>query len=293
MTIEITQYTDYVPYLKEVVTQKRTAGTFSFRRFCQKSGFRSPTYLKWVLDEKRPISPKSAHKFAEGLGLGKKEAHYLQLLVHYKHAREPRTRSFFFQELLKWKEKRPWEAVVKDQYEYLSHWYYVTLRELAGLPDFQEDPQWIQKRLFGTVGAWEIRDALKTLERLGLVYRDEEGRLRQKATELHTGREVESVAAYHYHKGLFEISGEILNATSHEVREVFSLVSPLDPEIFRELKSKMNRFQDEVVVFLREAEKARASSETGKRQVYMMNMQLMPLTRFEDGDFSGGDHEDS
>lgn len=277
MDLEITKYIDYVPYLREIVMQKRETRAFSFRRFCQKSGFRSPTYLKWILDEKRPISPKSAHKFAIGLGLGKRETHYLQLLVHYKHAREPRTKAFFFQEILKWKEKKPWESIVKDQYEYLSHWYYVTMRELIGLPDFQENPHWIQKKLFGTVGAWEIKEALKTLERLELVYRNKQGQLKQKATELHTGHEVESIAAYNYHKGIFDLLTPILNETSHEMREVFSLVNPVDHKTFQELKSMMYRFQNEIITFLRECEKKNPPS--AKKEIYMMNMQLMPLTR--------------
>ena len=39
--VEISGYLDYVPYIKELVQQRRKAGNFSFRAFCKKSGFKS------------------------------------------------------------------------------------------------------------------------------------------------------------------------------------------------------------------------------------------------------------
>ncbi len=99
--IDITNYTDYVAYLNDLVRYKKTNGVFSFRRFCRRSGFRSPSYLKWILDGKRPISLKSVDKFAVGLGLNERETHRLQLMVHYHHSQDPRMKAFFLQEILK------------------------------------------------------------------------------------------------------------------------------------------------------------------------------------------------
>ncbi len=281
--VEITQYMDYVPYLRDVVQKKRVVGEFSFRNFCQKSGFRSPTYLKWVLDEKRPISPKSTHRFAKGLDLGKREQRFLDLLVRYKESENPETKRFFFEEILKRRERKEEAPFVRDRYEYLSHWYTVTIRELVVLPDFDEDPHWIRKKLRGTVGAWEIKDALATLERLQLIVRDDRRKWRQNEVELHTGKDVQSLAAFQYHKEVLELSGKILTESSHEVREVQSLVALIDQKTFVELRERLRRFQDEMVRFLRERETA--PSTGARREIFMLNMQLLPFSRFEEKEF--------
>jgi len=85
--IEITNYTDYVPYISDLIEYKREFLGYSYRVFCRKSGFKSPTYLKWVIDGVRPISLKSVHKYIAGLSLDKREAQYFALLVNYKRPR--------------------------------------------------------------------------------------------------------------------------------------------------------------------------------------------------------------
>ncbi|MBI4412518.1 MAG: TIGR02147 family protein [Deltaproteobacteria bacterium] len=283
---------DYVPYINDLVQYKRNIGNFSFRAFCKKSGFKSPTYLKWVLDEVRPISPKSVHRFAEGLDLGKRESRHLQLLVNYKEAKDLKTRKFFFEEILTRRSRKEENAFVREQYEYLSHWYYVTIRELAAHPDFREDPEWIQDKLAGTVTVWEIKHALKTLEQLNLFVRDDRGRLRQNDAELHTGKEVESMAAFNYHSEVLKESQEILMKVSHRLREFSSTVSLIDREAFQELKKMMHRFQDEVVRFILSKSHQPSGLPIGdKLELFMLNMQLLPFTRFDEDEFLGGKND--
>ncbi|MBU0505743.1 TIGR02147 family protein, partial [bacterium] len=86
--IEITDYNDYVAFIRDLVEYKKETSAFSFRIFCQKSGFRSPSYLKWVIEGTRPISLRSVHKFIQGLGLTKREAKYFLIMVNYKEAKD-------------------------------------------------------------------------------------------------------------------------------------------------------------------------------------------------------------
>lgn len=281
--IDITEYLDYVSYISDLVNQKRKTGQFSFRQFCKKSGFKSPTYLKWVLDEVRPISPKSVDRFAEGLDLSKRETHYLQLMVNYRESKEPETKRFFFEELLKRREKSDDSTFLRERYEYLSHWYYITIRELIEHPEFDEDPQWIQKKLCGQVSLWEVKHAFKTLEQLKLIIRDDLGRWHQNNAELHTGKEVESMAAYNYHREVLGLSQEVLMNTPHEIREVSSLVSLMDRETFIQIKGKIQEFQDQIIELIRG--RLPEMDKSLRRELFMLNMQLMPFSKFKKEDF--------
>ena len=231
------------------------------------------------------------------MGLGRSKAHFpqkctslchLQLLVNYKEAKDVKTRKFFFEEILTRRSRKEENTFVRERYEYLSHWYYVTIRELTVHPDFREDPQWIQGKLAGSVSIWEIKHALKTLEQLRLIVRDDTGRLRQNDAELHTGKEVESMAAFNYHSEVLKEAQEILKKTSHRIREFSSMVSLIDEETFQELKTMMHRFQDEVVRFILGKSHQPSGLPVGKKlELFMLNMQLLPFTRFEEEDFLG------
>lgn len=281
--VEITKYTDYTSYINDLVEYKRSCGEFSFRQFCQKSGFKSPTYLKWVMDKVRNMSLKSIQRFALGLDLSKRETHYLELLVNYKEAKKAETKKFYFEELLSRREKIAETPFIRERYEYLSHWYYVSIRELVAHPDFQDNPHWIQKKLRGTATVWEIKNALKILEQLQLIVRDDCGRIHQNDCELHTGREIESMAAYTYHTEVLREAAQVLVNTSHEVREFSSLASLLDRESLDHLKRKMQQFQDEVVQFL--VSRQGILSQKPKRELFMLNMQLFPMSNFAESEF--------
>lgn len=273
--IEITGYNDYVSYLADLVAWKRGHGAFSFRNFCRKSGFRSPTYLKWVLDGVRPISPKSAHKFAAGLSLDRHEMEYFLLMVRYQSASDPGTKRSTYEEMLK-RRQRHAGPLTKDAYEYLSHWYYVAIRELVATPDFREDPRWIRERLGGDLTLWEVKGALETLERLKLISRDTKGRLRQTTRDLLTENEVSSLAAYNYHAEMLEIAQRVLATSSAKVRDFQSLVALIDDETFRKLKGEVEKFQNRIINYLGEKERVNGKKRTA-RELYAVNIQLLPL----------------
>lgn len=279
--IDITQYTDYVEFVGDLVEYKRENENFSYRIFCKKSGFRSPSYLKWVVDGERPISLKSILKFAAGLDLDSAETHFFQLLVHYREAIDEKTKHYYYEEILKHRKVNKRETLVKDRYEYLSHWYYVAIRELTTHPDFREDPHWIQENLRGHLNIWEIKHAIQTLLKLKLVARDEKGKLIPHDTELHTGHEVESHAVFNYHDEVLNLSREVLQNSTHEERDFNSLVSLMDKETFDQMKKILGEFQDKIVEYLTSKDVIARQAQSGNQELYVLNTQLLPFTKIK------------
>lgn len=273
--IEITDYTDYQPYLTDLVRFKRQEGTFSFRIFCRKSGFGSPTYLKWVMDGVRPISPRSAHKFASGLSLDKQETHYFTLMVNYKETIDLQTKRSYYEQMLVWRQRRA-GPLTKDAYEYLSHWYYVAIRELVALSDFKDDPRWIREKLGDNLTLWEIKNGFETLVRLKLICRNAKGNWQQTTRNLLTEYEVRSLAAYNYHTEILELAQKVLKTESSKVRDYQSMVALIDMETLGELKTKIQGFQKSIVDYLQERERMNGNKRILK-ELYALNMQLLPL----------------
>lgn len=282
--IEITGYTDYVPYISDLIKRKKEISGFSFRVFCRKSGFKSPIYLKWVADGVRHISLKSIHKFVAGLSLDKREAQYFTLMVNYKEATDPETKRLYYEQMLNWQHRRL-GGLTKEAYEYLSHWYNVAIRELVGEPDFKNDPKWVRDRLDSQLTVWDIKNSFDTLERLKLIKKDMSGNWKQAESDLRTGKEIVSLAAYNYHSEMLELAEKALMNIPASERNFQSLMAVIDKETYQEMKEKIESFQDELVRFLHEKENnLNRDKAARRRELYALNIQFIPLTRRRGGE---------
>jgi uncharacterized protein (TIGR02147 family) len=274
--IEITQYTDYILFINDWVAAKKQAGDFSFRSFSKNSGFKSPSYLKLVMNGTRAISPKSIHKFALGLGLNKNQSQYFELLVNYKTANDERSKRIYLEQILALQKNKSGNE--KEEYEFLSKWYHVAIRELIAHPDCNSDVQWLRRVLVSDLSLWEIKAALKTLLKLGLL-KEENDKFTQSSADLHTDKEVQNIAAYNYHSEVLTLSQNILATTPSDQREVSSTVSLVTKETFLKLKTKMREFQNEIVQELSNASNLVQEHTDTNEELYMLNMQLLPFTK--------------
>ncbi|MBI4238417.1 MAG: TIGR02147 family protein [Deltaproteobacteria bacterium] len=272
---EITAYTDYIRYLADLVAYKKQHSGFSLRVFCRKSGFRSPNYLKWVLDGVRPIALKSVHKFAAGLSLDARETEYFALLVQFREARDPAAQRHAYEQMLPAQRRRAGTQTA-DAYQYLSRWYLVALRELVAAPDFRDDPAWIRDRLGREITGAEIKQGFETLERLGLLRRTANGRRQQTAADLRTALEVHSVAAFNYHTEMLEQAARVLTQRPAAERDYQSLVALVDGETVALLKQQCAAFQQSLVALLQARERTTKQAR-GRKELYAFNIQLFPL----------------
>jgi uncharacterized protein (TIGR02147 family) len=276
--IEITQYTDYLPYIADLIAYKREMTGFSYRVFCRKSGFKSPSYLKWVVDGVRPISLRSVHKFSQGLSLNKRESQYFTLMVNYKEAPDTATKRLYYEQMLGWQQRRSGN-ISKDAYEYLSHWYYVAIRELVGAADFQDDPSWIRDRLESDLTLWEIKNGLETLARLELIQRDGAGRWEQASRNLRTEHEIVSLAAYSYHIEMLDMAQKALSNRTADEREFQSLVAMVDAQTYQSVKQEVQEFLQGLVERLEHQQHQNGHTNNGVcKELYALNVQLLPLT---------------
>src|SRR5262249_40376516 len=108
-------------------------------------------------------------------------------------------------------------------FEYLTHWFYPVVRELSARTDFRDDPKWIAAQILPAVSADDVRRALATLEQLGLLVRDDRGRLVRGDPSLTTGHEVRSLVIPAYHRQMIERAGSSVDAVPPEERDISAL----------------------------------------------------------------------
>jgi uncharacterized protein (TIGR02147 family) len=272
MKINIFKYISYRKYLKEYYQrQKKSSRFFSFRYFAGKAGFTSPNILKLVMDGKRNLSRESLEKFSRTLGLDKTEARYFKCMVLFDQSTKSEEKQKYFQELLSYKKTSRIKIIQSGQYEYLSRWFPSVIREIIQLPGAKFDPEWIARRANPPLTAREAASALKLMERLDLLRKNEKGELEVLDEVLSTGPEVQFLAAALYHREMIRLAGEAIDRFPSYKREISALTLRTSEQCFNKIKEKIQNLEQEIL--------ALAVQDKNSDKIYQINFQLFPLIR--------------
>jgi len=268
----IFEYDNYRLYLRDLYAYlKGSTSHFSYRYFSRKAGFRSPNFLKLVIEGKRNLSQESIERFAQALKLKKEEAEFFRALVHLNQAETIDERKHCAEQLMRFRPFRRIHPIRRDQFDYYSKWYHIAIRELTSIPEFSEDPAWIAAALMPPVSPGQARKALELLLGLGLVERDESGRLRQTDSLITTGDEVISASVADYHREMIKKGGEAIERFPASKRDISSVTVALSEKTFKEMKQSIQRFRKELLTM--------ADKDKDPEAVYQINFQLFPLSK--------------
>lgn len=244
----IYNFVNFAEYLRSAAHQylKRSERPFTAKRWAERLGYRSPQALTMVLTGKRLPSSEMIFKLADDLNLQASEKRYFELLVHLeKFRRAGKSVKSIVQDLealnANFSKQQPLDAAT---FSYISDWYHLIIEQLVGTPNFREDAAWLRARLRDKVSEQEARAALKTLERLGLLLRDDTGGLVRAQKGLATDIDVPSSAVRSHHKQMMLRAAEALDEQKVDEREMISHGLRFDRSRLAEAKAELRKFRD-------------------------------------------------
>jgi len=269
--VNIFEYLDYRQFLRDFYRAKKaTEYGFSYRAFSRRAGIRSVNYLKLVMDGERNLTPEMAHQFARGCGLDEQATDYFCELVAFNQTKTTDERNRCYERLARFKQYRTLHRLDAAQAAYHGTWYIPAIRELIARQDFQEDPKWVSHVLLPRITAGEAQKALETLSVLGLVTRDETGRLRQTEPLVTTGSGPLGHHVVNYHRSMMERAAEALDTVPRAEREISSLTLCVSEEVLSDLKERIREFRRELLQV--------AELSGPPERVVQVNFQLFPLS---------------
>ncbi len=265
-------FLDYRAYLRALVAaEKRARPSFSYRFIARRAGVKSPSFLKLVIDGQRNLGTDTVDRFAQAFGLTAEERDFFAHLVAFNQATSVAEANRHFERLNASRRFRAARLIDGAMFEYLSCWYYPAIREMAGRPDFVEDPEWVAKELHPQITTSQARAALKLLFELGLLIRGVDGRIARGEPALDTGHEVTSRAVVNYHRQMLERASDALESVPGKERDVLALTVCIRADSVAELKRRIHEFRETLV--------ARCDDDRDPDVVYQLNVQLFPMTR--------------
>jgi len=266
------EFVDYRAFMREhFAACKKTLPQYSFRYLSRRAGFTSTNFLKLVMDGDRNLGPQAVEKVALALKLDRDGAEFFAQLVAMNQAQTVAERNRAFERVAANRRFRAAKKLDGPLFEYLTHWYYPAIRELAARADFVEDPAWIAAEIDPPIESRQAKTALRTLEKLGLLIRTEAGKLERGDASLTTGHEVRSVVIPAYHLQMIERAARAVEDVPPEARDVSALTVCIREATLSDLKGKIRRFREEMM--------DRCDSETAPERVYQLCIQLFPLSK--------------
>lgn len=271
----IYDFLDYRQFLRSFYeAEKARLPAFSYRYFARKAGFSSPNFLQLVIEGQRNLGKDSVERFVKALKLPAEEANFFRDLVAFNQAKNISEKNLYFEKVVQSRRFQVWRKLDGALLEYLRHWYYPAIRELAGRADFRDDPGWIADQLWARVSREEIARALGVLESLQLLVRGPDGRLSRGEPTVSTGPEARGAAkvvAAAFLRQMLERASESIDAVPPERRDVGSITVAVKKETIPELQERIRKFRRELL--------DRCDQDRDPTEVYQVNIQLFPLTK--------------
>jgi uncharacterized protein (TIGR02147 family) len=271
---EIYGYHDHLEFLRDwLAYRKASQPGFSMRSLAREAGL-SPGYLPLVLAGKRVLSHKSLTKLGPHLGLSKNERSYLEALVILGTSDSQQTRLEALEKMKRFGAYQRSNPRELETYRYLTHWYYVAIREMALLPDFEPTPEWIQPRLRETVSAGEIQAALDFLLANGFLSKAADGRFSIPERALECVGGVYKVALTQFHHEVLDLAARSITETPSTERSIQGHTVALGERQFQEARAIL----DEAIGRIR-ALGQKPDPESPGEVVYHAELILFPMTQ--------------
>ena len=222
--------------------------------------------ISLVLLGKRKVSQKLAQKLAEALyfdpmELAQVKSDYLEqkkIEPQIKKSKAPAAEKFNPENL----------RLSADQFHVLKDWHYFAILNLISTDGYQHDATWIGERL--SIKPAVAQEAIDRLERLSLVFRTANGKIKRRHKQLKTTDEVQNLSLRYSHYQNLELAKTALDEREVNERDFTWLTLPVDYSRLTEMKLMIRQFEDQFL--------EKFGQEKGANEVARMCVQLFPLT---------------
>jgi uncharacterized protein (TIGR02147 family) len=273
MGTRIFDFQNYREFLRAYFAETKSSRTGVTRKEVATELGISLSNLSMILSGQRKLSAELVAPFGRAIGLNPSELRYFEALVARAQARSSEAIVGSLQRMntiKRFRDRNPRESEVL---RYLTHWYYVVIREMSGLPGFELDPKWIKRRLAATVPLSEIQRAVDFLLDHGYIERTGEGKVTPPEKTLDCMDGIYKIALGEFHREVLDLASKSVAECPSEKRNLLGFTFACKQEDFERASKIMERAHSEIRELAREAKNG--------DNVYHVELCLFPLTREE------------
>lgn len=268
-------YLDYRSFLRDwFEARKRQDATYSHGRFAREAGCSRSTLSNVIAGNRTPRAD-TLDAFARAMNLDPAERNYLGLLVDLTAAQDLDSRREAMDRILaseRYKQVRVAENESDSTvFRYVEHWYVPAVRELAGLPGFRADPEWIAHQLRPRISVDQARDALERLFELDFLRRTGDGRVEPQEVRFRTEATAQS-AIMHFHRDQVPALLRHVRLEDHALQHLVASTIVLPDSMLPEVKARLDTLVEQLATL------ADAAPRDQGARVFQLAVQLLAIS---------------
>ncbi len=268
---EIYKYSEYRVFLKDWLDfKKKSQSKFSIRGLSRQAGLASG-YLPMITGGQRDLSQAALSKLMPFLGLIPAEQSFFENLLVLGISDSHDARLNAIERMQDFKKYQEHNQKDNEVYTYLSHWFYVAIREMADLPEFKLDAEWIQSKLNYAVPLKEIKEAVEFLKSHAYLVVSENGKVTPPEKSLNCSGPIYRMALAKFHREIFDLAIESIDKVNSADRNIQGHTMAVSPESFLKAQNILN----EAIEKIRQLGRAEKNGD----RIYHLEVALFPFTR--------------
>jgi uncharacterized protein (TIGR02147 family) len=267
------EYEDVGLFLNDWLKYLKASKKISLRQLTREAEI-SVGYLSMVLNGKRRLTEKALQKILIHLKLSPQEKRFLELLHTVEDSESAPIRVDALSEMAKLSAYKKANQKEFDTYKYLTKWYYVAIREMVLLPDFKDDPVWIQERLRGRIGLYEVIEALAFLKDRGLITSDANGKITLSEIDLQCKAGIYKISLGEFHRQVLDMAHKSIHEVAREKRYILGRTVAISNLEFQQAKEIFDEALKKI--------EALGQEEKSSKEVYHFELAAFPMTEGKD-----------
>ncbi len=271
--LNIFEYQNFRTYLKDYYSeQKSVKKNFSYRYFSEKAGVNTPSFLYYIIENKRNLTKSSIIKISQAIGHSREEADYFENLVFFNQAETINEKTYYYSRLIEVRRPLDVQKIESDRYEYYAKWYHSVVREVVTFFDFKDDFGKLGSFLVPVISAREAKDSVRLLERLGFIERDERG-LYHQTSNLVLGRPapVEAFEIERFQLEMLQMAMKAYEGIPIKNRMSTSTTFSVSTKTFELFKLRIREMQRDLMEIAR--------VDDTQEQTFQITVNLFPVSR--------------
>ncbi|MDB5103332.1 MAG: hypothetical protein JWP91_1021 [Fibrobacteres bacterium] len=270
--MELSEYSDYRLLLKELYEErKRKDPKFSYRYIALKAGFKSAGFFSQIIQGKSNISLRTALSLGEVFKLKGPDLEYFENLVHFNQAKTHEDKEHFYERILSLKRGKP-KTLEASQYELFTKWYYLAVRELISFTRFKDDFKELGDALVPRISVAEAKEAVKVLEKLGLI-RKHGGVYERVDAAVTTGDKWKSLAITQFQMAALDLAKGSYQLVPGRHRSHSTLTLSLSEPEFQRIRGEISALRKKILELARNA--------PAPDRVYQVTFNVYPLSKVD------------
>lgn len=277
--VNIYEYTDYRAFLHDAYRERHGRNRlFSHRYIVRHLGHSSAAVFSHILAGRMNLKPDMVEKIAEIFELKPKEREYFELLVRFGQTRDSRERRKSLSELISYL-RTAIRKTKPSQYQYYTRWYYSAVRGVLYYHPFDGDFAKLARLVDPPITVTEARRAIKLLEQLKLVVKDDNGGYTPADPVITTGEDAMSVALGSFQLQAMDLAKRALDHFPRKHRELSSLTLSISRQSYEQIRQEIRACRQRVMRI--------AQGDLQPDCVYQANFQVFPVSKVESAEGGG------